>query len=416
MERTKLKEARRAKGIAEKKRLTQADVADAIGCSVEVYSMWERGECYPQEHYRDKLLLYYGVKDPKELDLVPSNLVLDLGELITMLEQYDRREVFAKLQALQMCAGMDLLALLDGSLVHPEEHLKTSRVIIDESWGLLSSGSFPIAESILKACIPQLSSLAAHSSKYQHQAALLTVEAHLILMSIASHRLNYGTRELFGLEAVRLAELSKDSSIHVMALSWHANTYESCYHLPETAIAIYSDALPYLDDDVPLSKADICIGLAKAYALEKNETKAMDYIEIAKTTMPDDPELDPLYHCIRTGQAEMDQREARVYLLLAEYFPSNKNYPQMAYDAYERSIRSQPIDIGHRGETLVQKAKAAQVIGDFKEYIKCLVEGVQIALQFGSKIRINSARKALRKAPPEWRKEKPYQDLVKLLK
>ncbi len=113
MERTKLKAARLAKGLRERRRLTQATVAVEIGCSEEIYGMWERGECYPQEHYRDKLLEYYGVTDPQELDLVPRAVILSLEEIVALLSPYNSRELLTALQPLPAFAGIDLLSLLD---------------------------------------------------------------------------------------------------------------------------------------------------------------------------------------------------------------------------------------------------------------------------------------------------------------
>jgi DNA-binding transcriptional regulator YiaG len=56
MERTKLKAAREAKGLREGRHISQQDVADAIGCSRDSVSLWERGLADPQGHYVDQLL------------------------------------------------------------------------------------------------------------------------------------------------------------------------------------------------------------------------------------------------------------------------------------------------------------------------------------------------------------------------
>lgn len=110
-ERTKLKEARFAKGLSERRRLTQADVADEIGCSRGAYSLWECGESDPQEHHLRKLLEYYGATSPQDLDLVPP--ILTLSEIIGYLSPYESREILAALSQLPTFAGIDLLAFLE---------------------------------------------------------------------------------------------------------------------------------------------------------------------------------------------------------------------------------------------------------------------------------------------------------------
>ena len=399
--------------LRRKKGLTQEALADELRVSLQAVGKWVRGEARPHPSTAYQLAQYFGIDDPEELFKPESEPELEQDIVMDYLNKLNRRELLELLGRLSVFAGVDLSILDDPQNVAPEELLNCCRVSIGECWDLLYGGGFSIAESILKQCAISLSNMATHPSKYKHQAALLAVEANIIMMSIAAHKLDYGARELFGLEAVRFGELSRDSNIHVIALGWHGNTYESCYHLPENAIATYNDALPHLSDDAPLSKVDIYIGLAKAYALDKNEKKARDYLELAQTAMPEDPESAPLYRIIRTGQAELDERTGRVYHILAEKFPG-EGYAQMAYDTFEKSTNNHAISIGHRGHMLVQKADAARSIGDLDEYIKCLEEGVQTALRFGSKHRINKARGVLRKAPQSWKSEKKYQNLVKL--
>src|SRR5579859_7850334 len=136
MERAKLKAARIAKGLREGKKITQQMVADAIGCSRDIVGLWELGECDPQQHYRDALCTYYEVEDPRDLDLVPASQILSLGEIIKMLERYDRRELIAALQSLPAFAALDLVSLLESPNVAPDVFLNQCDAGIKACWHL----------------------------------------------------------------------------------------------------------------------------------------------------------------------------------------------------------------------------------------------------------------------------------------
>jgi hypothetical protein len=267
---------------------------------------------------------------------------------------------------------------------------------------------------LLAAIQPTLENLASRLSKYHHQAASLVVEAKIIQMIIAGHKAKLARRETLGSDAVRFGAMSKDPNIHALALSWHGDTYKSYYCQPELAIANFTDALNCGDISL-LNKAAISMDLAKAYALGGNEKLARDFVEKAHIAMPDNPELDPLYQCIRVGQSELDMIEGNVYLVLAKRFPAKTEYAQLAYNAFVKSTSRRSLSQLYRSQTLIQKADAARGIGERRYYLDCLEEGVHIALQIGSEHYIALAVTVLQKAPMKWRNEHQYVELRKLL-
>src|SRR5260370_40915523 len=71
----RLREAREQRGLAHK------DVADLIGLpDSHTIGRWERGESFPQPHYRQKLIDLFG-KSAKELGLVKARFDEHLQEL-----------------------------------------------------------------------------------------------------------------------------------------------------------------------------------------------------------------------------------------------------------------------------------------------------------------------------------------------
>ena len=101
-ERTLLKQAR------EDRNLKQREVADAIGCSEDSVSNWERGGNITT-YYRNKLCEFFG-KSSEELGLGPDPKITE-GELTMLknkLESLGRRQLIELLSSLSIFVGVDL--------------------------------------------------------------------------------------------------------------------------------------------------------------------------------------------------------------------------------------------------------------------------------------------------------------------
>jgi transcriptional regulator with XRE-family HTH domain len=402
-ERTRLIAAREILGFS------QAELGEKIHYSKEAISSWELGLRTPSKEAILKLCEFFG-KNPADLDLANelSQDELEMIQEILKNRTVDRRQALA-IVATPAFANVDLSSL-SKPLVSYGATENLCRAAIQGCWSLLDS-NLTEASTILKESEGVLSELATRS-KYQRGAATLAVEVKIIQMAIATRRGDYSVREQLGLDALDIAEMSGDGDIHAMVLGWHGDTYKYCLFQPKTAQAILKDALK-CGEISPLNKASTYSDLALAYALDRNQKKARDYIQLAQMVMPDHPEQDSLYRCIRTGQSEIDQRVGRVYLILAAYFPKEK-YAQMAYETALESLSKPSLSLSHRAEILIQKADAARGTKNFDEFVKGLKEGIPIAFQTDSKIDQDRARKVLGNAPDAWKSEQQYQDLVKM--
>ena len=403
-ERTRLIAARDTAG------LTQQELADKINYSREALSLWERGEANPGNNAIIELCRYFG-KNPADLDLACDLTESELAMLQELLKnkKANRRQALAII-SLPAFAGIDF-STLENPLISHGTSSNLCRVAIQGCWYLVGHGGYTEASAILKECESALSELATQS-KYQSLAASLAVEGKIIQMVIAGRTLDYRLREQLGLDLIDIAQMSGDGDIHAMALGWHGDTYKRCLVQPKTAQAILKDALK-CGDISPLNKAATFSDLAIAYALDQNQKKARKYIELAQMTMPDHPELDPLYRVIRTGHSEIDQRVGRAYLILAAYFPREK-YAQLAYDTAKESLSKPSLSLSHRGMVLIQKADAARSVGKLDDFFSALEEGIPIAIQLDSKRDKDAALKALSQAPDSWKKVQRYKDLVEL--
>jgi hypothetical protein len=324
-------------------------------------------------------------------------------------------EALAKL-GLTTSFGNLSLALVSSPTVDPEEYLAQCSFTIDTCWEWLSRGSYQKVEKALHLNVPTLTRFANTLSPFQGIAAGLAMQAKIMQVILATHKLDFVAREIFCAEAVRYGELSGNVRLYTTALHWQGNTYVYCYRQPQTAIPIFNNALTHIGDDALLSRSGICSLLSIAYAQEKTqdnyETKAREYAELARMTMPKHPELDPFYHCINFGQSELDQQEGKMYLHLAEKLP-NRSYAQLAYDAFDKSTSKQALNQGYRGGALIKKADAARALGDMREFVTCMEEGLHIAIEIDSKRRISEADDIMGYIPEKWQRETAVQELQK---
>jgi hypothetical protein len=158
------------------------------------------------------------------------------------------------------------------------------------------------------------------------------------------------------------------------------------------------------------------MGLATTSALDEKDTNreatnARNYITRARMAMPDNPEADPLYALIRTGQAELDYREGKINLFLARRFPAQKEYAQRAYESLMKSARQEAISTDYRCGTLIRQAEAALCIPNMDQFFGGLEEGLSVAIQTDNQREISKAIAVLQKTPRGWRTEKRYKDL-----
>ena len=407
-ERTLLKQAR------EERNLRQREVAEAIKCSVEALSLWERGGGVT-DHYRNKLCTFYE-KSRAELGL-GEDVPISEGEILVLkkkLESLDRRQLVELLSSLSIFAGVDLGALAESSIVTaPDKFLEQCNAAIAGCWHLMRHGGMAYVGSILNMCFPALSDFATHESDHQHLAASLAMQGKTLQALLAMHRLDYMSCEIYLASAIQLARLSRNRRLLMTSLTNRGNI--CVYHLADTERAkpLFEEGMRLLDGNALLNKAQLSMGLASVYALDGDEDKATGLIKQAKVAMPTCPELDPFYRLIDFGLQDFDRYEGRIYLYLAEQI-SNKDYADKAYKAFLRGASKQATSNRSQSQTLIHLADASLILDDFRKFVECLEQGIDIAKEINSQIRKHEASIVLGKAPEAWKNERKYENLVKM--
>jgi hypothetical protein len=393
---------------------SDADLAAMLkpAVSAETVRRWRSGDQTPYKYHITQMLVLFGVKHPKELDL-DAQFNASTQSREEAIAVY-RREFFEYLKATSIVAGVEPVVLLSANVDDPSEFLRACRVVLDECWDQFNQNRGTLADSTVTVLMPGLRELALKKSPHQHEAALLAIEARVLQILIATRKEDYRRRVSLGSDIVLLGESSGDSNLHAMAVGWHSNTYVNCYTQPETAFNHLNSVLPLINDVSPLNQTDIYLELSTACALDerdtdKEATRAHKYMELARIAMPDNPEADPLYQLIHTDQAGLDLREGKVNLVLARRFPSEKKYAQKAYESLVKSANKDTIS--PTGATRIRLAEASLCILDMDQFFSGLEDGLSVAIQKHNQRQISRAIVVLQKTPRGWRSEKRYKDL-----
>jgi transcriptional regulator with XRE-family HTH domain len=410
MERTKLKNALREAG------LTQQQFAQQMGVNQPTVSGWITAKTDPYPLQIPIIRDILNSSDPHLFDIDHQEQNKGLKGIMEMLRR-QFMEALAKIGGTTTLGDVNL-ALVSSPVVEAEEYLAQASASIDACWELLNHGSFSKVERILNTNIPKLKQLANTLAPYQGIAANLVVQAKIMQILLATRKLDFVARELYCTEAVHFGQLSGSQDILAIAQGWQGNTYTFCYCQPQRAIPIFNNVLANFNREMSkLTRSALYSNLSIAHAQHKDEKKAKnheklarDYAELARTTMPEHPELEPYHQCNYFGPSELDQMEGMTFLHLSKILPQH-GYAQMAYDAFDKATSKQALDEGYLSGSLIKKADAACALGVLDHFIECLRRGLVIASKIGSLRRLSETHDVLSHIPEKWLKEAAIKNL-----
>ena len=306
---------------------------------------------------------------------------------------------------------------LSGPVIGPDEYLAQAEDAIDTCWTSINQSNFAKVERTLSLHVPILTQFANTQSEHQQESAEFAVQAMILQMMLAHHRMDYAARKKFGADAVRFGRISGNPLYLATALDLHGNTFINCYQQPLKAIGLFNEALRELGSDASLNRSSLYSQLSFAYAqikdkmhAKENEKLSRDYAKLARETMPVHPELDPLYRVIRMGTAELDQFEARIYLLFARRF-SNDDYGEWAYNLFNDALEKVAMSLGYRNQALVRRADASIIQNKMHEFVESLRSGFDIAVHNNHQSSLSLIHEVVSHIPQKWQKETSIQTL-----
>jgi transcriptional regulator with XRE-family HTH domain len=430
-ERSNMKKARIAA------HLSQKQAAKGCGVIERTYLNWEKGYTTPYtcelDDLRDtikftgtdeELLEVFIVEVPVEkqvlveepqdtleaMDGLPQD-TQGLEEEPLTLDEQKRRTLEIAIRA----AGLGFIpgtALLTGPIIGPDIYLPQCSIAIDECWEHLKHGDFYKVERTLNAHMPTLMQYANTEAGYQKFAAGLAVRAKMLQVILATHKLDYATREKLCVDAVHFGGLTSDRRLHAQALMYQAYTYIICpLPRPDKAIPIFLDALSLVNGSAALlQQCDIYVCLANAYALDGNETETLTALKQGERAFFGHPDfrqdLDWLYG---QGFPEFHIMKGKAFLNLAPRFPKG-DYFQKAYTIFT-SNKGQ-ITARRIAQLAILQADAARGLGEMKHFIDCLTSGLDIAIKINSQKRMSEIHDVISRVPERWQGESRIKTLI----
>jgi transcriptional regulator with XRE-family HTH domain len=400
----------------EERDLTQSDLAEYMQTSRSTISAWETGTKIPEPHQRRRLreILHRHVDQYPylfELDTQPTPRTLRL-----FMDNLRRQilEAIAKLSGFSLFGDISI-AIVTSPNVSPEEYIAQCETNIASCWKLLNVGDYKTVELALNAHMPTLSRFVYTVSPYQGLAANLAVQATIMQIFIAKHKLDFFGCERYCTQLPVFGNLADNLTVLAIAVYWQGQTYSGFYHRQDKAIPILHSALSNAKDNALLT-GTIYSMLSRAYSQDHTqdgyEIKARKYSDLAHKTFPSHPESDPFYQQIQMSSSELYQFDGKMYLNLSKSIP-NDSYARMAYDTLNQSSEKKAMNPHYACSLLIRKADTASTLGDMTEVVDCLTHGLNIAIDIGLMDNLREIRTVLHQIPEKWQKETTVQSLQK---
>jgi len=424
--------------------LTQAQLAGLAGVSKSTVERAERGEAIRVDSIQ--LLCDFLEKDARELGLAstdtedkkeeyhskgfekaqtqssqstiwtPEKRLVTIPNSLTEQRSIDMKHSqdgnISRRQFLPLVASVPFLGLAQVSqLLHAEEVLSVFTTYIPISWRLYFDGHLSEAESILSDCLSQLSSLAAQPSIYQGVAASLASKAEQLACMLALQPQNFRDALMHATQAFHYASLAKDPNLQAASLIRKALVY---FYLKrsEQRLEAYQEATQYANNVSPLLRGRVYMGLAEAHsslvhemklvdtsknAVEEQEHKALEYLDLMYASFPDYPQDDPTF--IYTHFKLPEGYEALVYL--------NIGQAQRAWGAFVKADKNTPATVvPDRVELSLRQSRALFAMGDLKQGTQYLESSITSAIALKSNLRYNEAFDIYQEVRTNWPNER----------
>ncbi len=293
------------------------------------------------------------------------------------------------------------------TLLHPEEVLALSKVNLPLCWELYFEGGFSELKQVLPGYLAQLSALTKSTSRYSPQAAALASQAHQLAYLLALQNQDFGTALKHTHNAARYGQQAKDSNLRVAAMVRQAYIY-FCLKRSEQRVLMYEEAMRDSTECSPLIQGYLYAGLAEAYANRKDKEAALDLLQRAQDTFPEQPEDDPNFSYTHFRWLTLHNLAGLVHLHLGQ--------ARQAWSSFAKVDRALPeaAIVPHRVEVTVYQAATALALGEMEQSCTLLETAINGTIKLGSSLRYQEACGIYEQMQARWPQEaqvKALQDL-----
>jgi tetratricopeptide (TPR) repeat protein len=334
-------------------------------------------------------------------------------ELVMSHSEQDQGYALSRRQALAAIAAFPLAALTSRVLPPAEEFLPLCVAANVACNHLMNSDGLDKAHAALSCYLPVLEQLAyTGSSSYRPAAARLAAEGKRMAGCIETHRGNPQAKRRLSLEAVRLAALSGDPGVQVMALRDLALAYYYSGQIEQMRVHL-QPALALLDQCPPLLQSGTLFLQAALEARLGQPQTALRLVGQAQDLFSRRADGERLPD-FRFEEDNVIMWTGRVHLHLAERGRSHTSQARKAFEQSSRVKAATPPRL--LAEIELDMARTALIQQDLDAFRASLGESIHLANRLGSISLRREARaiyQQVRTGHP-WSAERPIKEMEDL--
>jgi len=372
-----------------KKSWTPEYVSGKIGVSLNTYNRWEAGLQMPRPSSLGALCKVFEMS-PEELGFAELALPKEVNRLS------DSTQGSNMSQSMEQSTLTELLPLWSMGIA--------------SCWQLYMTGGQAELERLLPTYLSKLSRPTLYPGPDQKAAARLTAQVYQLIALLELQRGDFVAAQTNGTQALVYSQLSKDWNVYI-ASQIRLATIFSARKRVGSALSAYNDALRRVnagyDAVSPILHSWIFAGLGEIQATMSREKEALQFLQLAFTVFPDQPEDDPCFIYAQYDHSMLFLYEGLIFLRLGK--------PKHAWDAFSQVDDLKPAPPERlRAEFLKHKAYTSLVLGNMIQSCIYLEAAAKAARAIGSDLSFSEVYTLYEHMLALWGQEPRVRDLAQL--
>jgi transcriptional regulator with XRE-family HTH domain len=322
-----------------KKSWTPEFVSQKVGVSLNTYMRWETGVQVPRPASLSTLCNVFEMS-PAELGFTPIHAENSIPETGNQTKAH---------------APNDQVTWST-----PSEALALWSLGITSCWQLYMVGGQVELERLVPSYLANLNKPTLYPGPDQPMAARLTTQAYQLQALLELQRGDFVAAQKDSTQALVYSQLAKDWNLYIASQLRVAAIF-SMRKRVGSALSSYNDALHHItaisDSISPILHGWVFAGLAEIQASMGREKEALQFLQLAFTVFPDQPENDPCFAYTRCDRSFLYLYEGLIFLRLGQ--------PKVAWDAFAQVDDLKPAPPERiRAQILQQKAYTSCLLGN----------------------------------------------------
>jgi transcriptional regulator with XRE-family HTH domain len=322
-----------------KKSWTPEFVSQKVGVSLNTYMRWETGVQAPRPASLSALCNVFEMS-PAELGFTPTHAENSIPETGNQAKAH---------------APDDQVTWST-----PSEALALWSLGITSCWQLYMVGGQVELERLVPSYLANLNKPTLYPGPDQPMAARLTTQAYQLQALLELQRGDFVAAQKDSTQALVYSQLAKDWNLYIASQLRVAAIF-SVRKRVGSALSSYNDALHHItaisDSISPILHGWVFAGLAEIQASMGREKEALQFLQLAFTVFPDQPENDPCFAYTRCDRSFLYLYEGLIFLRLGQ--------PKVAWDAFAQVDDLKPAPPERiRAQILQQKAYTSCLLGN----------------------------------------------------